>query len=79
MTTQFQENCKFVYNFFQNHKDEVVVLDCRSYLPAKYVEEFTPMYFDIRWHKDHLFFQPIPLTWWDDRSYIEYQSFDCEE
>lgn len=31
---------------------------------------------DCYWNKDYTAFRAIPLLWWDDASYIEYQARD---
>lgn len=47
-----------------------------GYLPAEEVAEFNPARFEFRWSDDYQWFKPIKLLWWDNQSYISYQTDD---
>ena len=49
-----------------------------GYLLAPRAIEFNPQRTEYRWNDDFSGFIPIKLRWWDDASYIAYQS-DCGE
>lgn len=42
--------------------------------PTQCVALYNPGRYDYRWNSDFTAFRAIKLTWWDDRSYIAYQS-----
>ena len=45
-----------------------------GYLLAPRCSEFNPQRYDFRWNEDYSGFVPVKLLWWDDASYIAYQS-----
>jgi hypothetical protein len=47
--------------------------------PADQVERFDPSRFDIFWNADYTRFNAVRLSWWDDRSYADYQGDNTEE
>lgn len=47
--------------------------------PARMINEFNPDRFEFRWNEDYTEFQLVPVRWWDDLSYIRYQSEDLDE
>lgn len=38
---------------------------------------FSPRTNDFAWNDDFTAFKALPLKWWDDASYIAYQTRDC--
>jgi hypothetical protein len=38
--------------------------------------DYNPERCDFRWNADHTECDVIPLLWWDDASYAEYQCYD---
>jgi hypothetical protein len=48
----------------------------REWYPASKAHEYSPECFDFRWNEDYTMFRPIRLLWWDEASYIAYQSMD---
>lgn len=36
-------------------------------------KNYNPERYDFRWNKDYTECDVIPLRWWDDASYIQYQ------
>lgn len=42
--------------------------------PSQAARLYNPQRFDFRWNDDFTAFQPLPLTWWDDASYLAYQA-----
>lgn len=41
---------------------------------AELYKQYDPGRYDFRWNKDYSEVDIIPLTWWDDKSYADYQS-----
>jgi hypothetical protein len=37
-------------------------------------KEYDPERYDFFWNKDFTAVKIVPLTWWDDKSYLAYQT-----
>jgi hypothetical protein len=47
-----------------------------GWLPKSKLGEYDSARYDIYWNKDYTMFKPSKLLWWDDASYLRYQSED---
>ncbi len=45
-----------------------------GWFSAEAVEQYDPNRYDFDWNDDFTAFRPLALTWWDDASYLDYQS-----
>lgn len=56
--------------------NDPIIPNSDEWLPSERAQEFNPDRFDFRWNAGGTAFRLIPLRWWDNESYIAYQS-DC--
>lgn len=49
------------------------------WVSADRVGEFSTKRYEFAWNATFTHFIPLPLTWWDDQSYIDYQCGSEEE
>lgn len=53
-----------------------IAMTQQTWHSASEVETFSPGRFDIIWNADYTMFRAVKLQWWDNASYIAYQSVD---
>lgn len=44
--------------------------------PSQASRLYNPSRTEFAWNQDFTAFRPVPLRWWDDASYVAYQSRD---
>jgi len=52
-----------------------ICMENMNWFPAEFADDFGPS-FELHWDDQYLMFQPVRLLWWDDASYLEYQTRD---
>lgn len=61
-----------------NHRLHLVVIQSNYNInkedPSQVCKLYNPNRYDFVWNDDYTSFRAIKLAWWDDASYIDYQT-----